>query len=49
VALKIPKYTNVFNSKAFNRRPELGFFGMQMYHLATLAEPSDTYYVDFLD
>jgi hypothetical protein len=32
----IIKYTNIFHSKALQNIPKLGFFGMKIYHLATL-------------
>jgi hypothetical protein len=32
------KYTNLFNSKALRNLPKLGFFGMKIYHLATLGQ-----------
>jgi hypothetical protein len=30
------EYTNLFNSKALKNFPKLGFFGLKIYHLATL-------------
>jgi hypothetical protein len=30
------KHNNIFNSKALQYLPTLGFFGMKIYHLATL-------------
>jgi hypothetical protein len=30
------KYTNIFHSNALQNIPNLGFFGMKIYHLATL-------------
>jgi hypothetical protein len=30
------KYTNLFDSKALQNLPKFGFFGLKIYHLATL-------------
>jgi hypothetical protein len=30
------KYTNIFHSKVLKNTPKLGFFGLKIYHLATL-------------
>jgi hypothetical protein len=30
------KAMNIFHCKAFQKLPKLGFFGLKMYHLATL-------------
>jgi hypothetical protein len=32
--------TNIFHSKAFQNIYKLGFFGMQLYHLATMTNTS---------
>jgi hypothetical protein len=34
-------YPKVFHSKALQNFPKLGFFGLKMYHLATLLKTSN--------
>jgi hypothetical protein len=31
-------YTNIYNYKTIQNLPKLGFFGLKIYHLATLAK-----------